>query len=303
MKHLIKSIAWIILALFSFTSGLDAQTSDRRAAKLDHVATVDVWNNAPLDLTADSTSAGVYVGDIYLPSVRIFYKGDDNTAGANSLDVDVKFETWSPTVGWKVEDHWIVRGGNATSWTLAQAYNIMPRVTATTITNPGAGNPLSYTASANNDSKLWGLKFVFTTDATVDDRWVRVGIFDGSDNIVALFMCDTAQPASKSIIYSFHVGAANIYQDDPGTATVALPSDLYMREDYYIATNIFAMKAGDAITNGVISSLVDADPLLGYHLPVMADSLRFNAVGQSGNGSDEDFYLTWTGQYLRTVSY
>lgn len=299
MKKFLAIILPLVMVAFVIAFIVEAQTN-RRGKALHQTMSQTVWDNYAFDAggnTAD-TSAGFYVGDVYLPSVRLLYKGDDNTAGSNSLDVDIKFETYIAGVGWKAEDHYIIRQMTNTAWALAQQPHITPRLTATTITNPGAGNDLVYTAPDNSNSIFAGLKFIYTTDATVDDRWVRVGLYDGSNNIVWIAACETAQPASKAIAYSFFPGASNTYIEDASTATVAIPENLYMREDYYISTNVASGDPQDTFTTAVMSAIVDVDPLLGYHLPIMTDSVRFVALEGALIGSDEDIYLVMTGQYL-----
>lgn len=70
------------------------------------------------------------------------------------------------------------------------------------LATPGAGDPLSISSKTNAVSELIFVKFLFTTDATVVNRQVRLEIGNGTISTVLSFM-PTVQTASLAWQYIF----------------------------------------------------------------------------------------------------
>ena len=288
-----KRVLFTILTVL-FVTSLNAQVFSR----VPRGITSPLWFNSPFDgPTAADTTAAIYVGDIYLPSLSIWYKGDKNIAG-DSLNVDMWAETWTPGVGWASEDHNIIRHMSNVSWEVIHDI-IPPRTASQALADPANGANFTATQNVAVNDVLQGISFKLVTDTTTINRYAILRIFDSNDNIMFGLINTTAQIKSKSYNYFFSPG-------NPMTSDVSLltlygnmPSGIYLREGAYVQSAIGNLQTGDSIEDVVITSLRDSEPLLNYHLPTMADSLRFRADAGANNGSDIDIYLTVTAAYLQ----
>ncbi len=273
----------------------------RRPLRIDQTWSRAFFNDLAFDGNAQDTSGAVYVGDIYLPSLTYFYKGDDNTTGGvsgDSLDVNMSPDFWVPGVGWVSQDHPSIQRMDNTSWKIFHD-RAPPRIVAASISNPSAGADFTTTTSTNVDDAIFAVSFALTTSDSVANRYVRLYFKDVSGNIISAGMPTTAQPASKSIAYSFFPGAVDAYTQTAAFSTAPIPPNIRLRYGSTIYTDILNIDEVDQISSISLSSLRDVDISVGWHTPDMADSIRFVADAQADNGSDCDIYLIATAMFLR----
>lgn len=114
-------------------------------------------------------------------------------------------------------------------------------------TDPAVGDDWIYTPPANARIQLLSVRCRWQTDATVDNRLLRIGIYDGADRIQQTIAFNT-QGASKSFIYYFAIGV-NGYEEIATHSRMwgDLGKNMFMQAGDTFQINPSGMKAGDAI--------------------------------------------------------
>lgn len=119
--------------------------------------------------------------------------------------------------------------------------------------NPGAGNNLSVSLSATRRLLIHHVQFKLTTDANAGDR---LAVVDGDAGIgLQESPAIVVQPASTVRTYMFSIGASDV---DHGSINAKIYSSLaeqmYTDPTNLFAISIFNLKAGDTITEIVITA-------------------------------------------------
>jgi hypothetical protein len=110
-----------------------------------------------------------------------------------------------------------------------------------TVANPDSGVDFTTTTSTNVDDAVHSVALVLATSSTVANRYVKIGFKDSNGNVIAIAQSSTAQPASKTIAYSFFQNTGGVYSDNTSLVNAPLPPDLRLRygsEIYSVVTNI-----------------------------------------------------------------
>lgn len=117
------------------------------------------------------------------------------------------------------------------------------RIRSITGTDPAAGVQISESVPAGVVWHLWSMRFTFTTDVTVANRYVRILVDDGA-NIFAYITAQQFQTASLAWNYTLaHFGNdQNVYS---GVQNLNLPQLPVLLPGWRLRTNVVNFQAGD----------------------------------------------------------
>lgn len=300
MKSWIVSLFSVLLIGLLFSEAALAQTTivtRPREKRVRAVWSATFFDDTPMNgPSATDTSSAQWVGDIYFPSMTLFYKVDDNVGGGDSADISIATQVYLEETGWVRQDHEMPIHVNDIIWQILHDV-APPRVVSAAVTDPAVGQSFLYTAGVEKDWIVNCISFRLTTSAVAGNRYVAGQITDSSNEVLGRFGSNTAQTASTVIRYQFYPGAQDVNYSNLSLRQGPIPPNLYMRFGSTIQSVISNMDALDSIDEIAISTVRDKDPALSYHLPVMADSIRFIASSNTGNGSDVDLHLSVTAMY------
>jgi len=117
-------------------------------------------------------------------------------------------------------------------------------VSHATVADPGAGAEWTQTVTADQRWRVLTLRFTFTTDATVANRFPRVEIVAPGAIVQWRSHVHTAQAASLAVVYNFAIGTDFISTIDQGEANNELP-DEGLRGGMIIRSSTVGIVAGD----------------------------------------------------------
>lgn len=117
------------------------------------------------------------------------------------------------------------------------------------VTNPGAGNQLSYSVPANARIEIIYLGFIFQTSAAVADRYATVlGATPTLDQTMGA--TDVAQVASKTYGYAFVAGLPESVDLSAANVIVApLAPSLLLEPGDSLESYVFNIDGSDSITS------------------------------------------------------
>ncbi len=114
------------------------------------------------------------------------------------------------------------------------------------VTAPGAGNDVALAISTNVRWRLKSVHAILTTDATVANRFARLGwgLTSNDFNVHAGLI----QTASQAITYDFLEGGPDRTTAINSTLNVNIPHKLLLNDAFVLALFADNMQAGDAWT-------------------------------------------------------